>query len=105
MIFCLLPPPHFEPCPLLNPNHRRHSTARWKGGIIPPLHEWPPSGGSHGKPHRTTQILSHVQRRGGRVAACCARAALHEGRSYRNLGPHPRCCVGRSNRGTTGALA
>src|SRR6516164_3113494 len=29
------PWPHFEPYPLLNPNHRRHSTARWKRGIIP----------------------------------------------------------------------
>src|SRR6516165_386245 len=25
--------------------------------------------GSHGKPHRTTKILSHARRRGGRVAA------------------------------------
>src|SRR5262249_2299551 len=26
----------------------------------PLLHEWPPTGGSHGKPHRTTKILSHA---------------------------------------------
>src|SRR5262249_42175531 len=40
----------------------------------PPLHEWPPSGGSHGKLHRTTKVLSHARRR-GRVAARGARAA------------------------------
>src|SRR5262249_11033006 len=35
----------------------------------------PPSGGSHGNPHRTTKILSHARRRGGGVAARGARAA------------------------------
>jgi hypothetical protein len=49
-------------------------TARWKGGIIP-LHERPPTGGSHGKPHRTTKILSHARQRGNNVAARSARAA------------------------------
>src|SRR5262245_52590215 len=36
---------------------------------------WPSTGGSHGKPHRTTKILSHARRRGGYVAACGACAA------------------------------
>src|SRR6266446_1952821 len=49
--------------------------APYKGGIIPPWHEWPPTGGSHGKLHRTTKILSHARRRGGRVAGWGARAA------------------------------
>src|SRR5215470_15798642 len=31
----------------------------------PPLHEWPPTGGSHGKLHWTTKILSHASRRRG----------------------------------------
>src|SRR5262245_53374780 len=34
------------------------------------LHECPPIGGSHGKPHRTPKSLSHARRRGGRLAAC-----------------------------------
>src|SRR5262249_23641789 len=47
----------------------------WKRGILPPLND-PPIGGSHGKPHPTTKILSHAaRRRGGRVAARGARAA------------------------------
>jgi hypothetical protein len=50
-------------------------TARWKRGIISPLHEWPPTGGSHGKPHPTTKILSRARRRGNRLAACGARTA------------------------------
>src|SRR5262249_49632494 len=41
-----------------------------------PWHEWPPAGGSQGKPHRTPKILSHARRRGGgSVAARRARAA------------------------------
>jgi len=32
----------------------------------------PPTGGSHGKPHRTTKILSHAWRRGSDMAACGA---------------------------------
>src|SRR5215831_14134402 len=36
----------------------------WKRGIIPPLHGWPPTGGSHGKLHRTTKILSARRPRG-----------------------------------------
>jgi hypothetical protein len=40
----------------------------------PLLHECPPTGGSHGKPHQTTKILSRARRRGGRVAAGGARA-------------------------------
>jgi hypothetical protein len=43
-------------------------------GIIPPLHERPPTRGSHGKLHRTPKILSHA-RRGGCLAARGARAA------------------------------
>src|SRR5262249_2379762 len=35
----------------------------------------PPTGGSHGKLHRTPKILSHARRRGGSVAAWGARAA------------------------------
>src|SRR5256885_12341193 len=35
----------------------------------------PTTGGSHGKPHRTTRILSHARRRGCRVAARRVRAA------------------------------
>src|SRR5262249_14118051 len=59
-------------------------TARWKRGIIPPLHEWPPVGGSHGKLHRKTKILSHASRRRGRVAAhgiayCCGAGCRHPG--------------------------
>jgi hypothetical protein len=34
-----------------------------------PLHERPPTGGSHGKPHWTTEILGDARRRGGGVAA------------------------------------
>src|SRR5256886_17489417 len=34
-----------------------------------------PTGGSHGKPHRTTKVLSHAWRRGGGVAARGACAA------------------------------
>src|SRR5262249_15211023 len=36
----------------------------------------PPTGGSHGKPHRTAKILSHARRRSGDVAARGARAAV-----------------------------
>src|SRR5262249_2249319 len=50
-------------------------TARWKRGIIPPFHEWPPTGGSNGKLYRTTKILSHARRRGSRLAARGPRAA------------------------------
>src|SRR6266404_1421460 len=45
-----------------------------------------PTGGSHGKPHRTTKILSHAWRRGGRVAARGARAAGREAADHRVLG-------------------
>ena len=48
-------------------------TARSWRGMVEFTH--PRTGGAHGKPHRTTKVLSHAQRRGGRVAACCARAA------------------------------
>ena len=37
--------------------------------------ESPPTGGSHGKLHRTPKILSHARRRGRRVATRCAGAA------------------------------
>src|SRR6516225_1975256 len=50
----------------------------------PPLHEWPPTGGSHGKSHRTTKILSHARRRGGGVAARGARAAGRAGAAHRH---------------------
>src|SRR5262245_9938091 len=39
--------------------------------VVSSLHcRMTPSGGSHGKPHRTPKILSHARRRGGRLAAC-----------------------------------
>src|SRR6516165_9776812 len=41
----------------------------------PPLHECPPTGGSHGKLHRTTKVLSHARRCGSGVARWGARAA------------------------------
>src|SRR5262249_33004624 len=41
----------------------------------PLLHEWSPTGGSHGKPHRTTKILSHARWRSSCVFARSARAA------------------------------
>src|SRR5512132_3947726 len=56
-----------------------------------------PTGGSHGKPHRTTRLLSHARRRGGRGAdrrACAAgaRPSAHRrtvagvtGRATRNI--------------------
>src|SRR6516225_1579895 len=31
-----------------------------KAWYDPPLHDRPPAGGSHGKPHRTTKILGHA---------------------------------------------
>src|SRR5262252_3203495 len=43
-----------------------------------------PTGGSHGKPHRTTKILSHA-RRGSGVAARGARAAGATGAAHRRL--------------------
>src|SRR5262249_45465389 len=43
-----------------------------------------PTGGSHGKPHRTTKILSHARRR-GRVAARGARTAAGEAADHRAL--------------------
>src|SRR5215472_12869396 len=55
----------------------------WKRGIIRPLHERPPTGGSHGKPHRTTKILSRARRRGGGVAARGARAARRADAAHR----------------------
>src|SRR5262249_56820894 len=44
-------------------------------------------GGSHGKLHPTTKILSHAQRRGGCVAARRARAAGGEDTPHRNCSP------------------
>src|SRR6516225_118082 len=44
-----------------------------------------PNGGSHGKPHPTTKILSHARRRGC-VAARGARAAAEEAADDRLLG-------------------
>ena len=64
-------------------------TARWKRGTILPLDECPPAGGSHGKLHQTTKILSHAERqrsfarlrrrrlfaqRGALIADRCSRA-------------------------------
>src|SRR5262245_51516772 len=43
-----------------------------------------PAGGSHGKPHRTTKILSHASRRRGRLAARGARAAGRAGAAHRH---------------------
>src|SRR5262249_9481650 len=62
-------------------------TARSKRGIIPPLHECPPTGGSHGKLHPTPKILSRTRRRGGRLAARGARAAI--GKDPRRYQEHP----------------
>src|SRR5262245_889081 len=54
-------------------------------GVVssPPLHACPQPEGSHGKPHRTTKILSDARRRGGDVAARGARAAAGEATDYR----------------------
>jgi uncharacterized membrane protein len=43
--------------------------------------KWPQRG-HHGKPHRTTKILSHARWRGGRVAARGARAAARRENSH-----------------------
>src|SRR5262249_60094457 len=40
----------------------------------PQLHDRPTTAGSHGKPHRTTKILSDARRRGSRRLAAPARA-------------------------------
>src|SRR5262249_12004869 len=45
---------------------------------MPPVHECPPTGGSHGKPHWTTKILSNARRRGGGLAARGAGAATDD---------------------------
>src|SRR5262249_53958934 len=46
-----------------------------------------PTGGSHGKSHRTTKILSHAsRRRGGRVAGGDVGAAAGEATDHRVLG-------------------
>jgi hypothetical protein len=50
-----------------------------------PLHERPPTGGSHGKPHRTTKILSDARRRGGDMAARGARVAVGDGEKRTHL--------------------
>src|SRR5262249_31291596 len=47
----------------------------------PPWHEWPPTGGSHGKPHRTTKILSHASR-WRRAAWICVRSRYAEPRRW-----------------------
>jgi hypothetical protein len=57
----------------------------------PPLHERSPFGGSRGKLHRTTKILSHAARRRGRVAARGARAADYEAADHRVLGSNHSC--------------
>jgi hypothetical protein len=49
------------------------------------LHKRPPTGGSHGKPHRTTKILSHARRRGGCVATRGARAAAGKAADHREM--------------------
>jgi hypothetical protein len=51
------------------------AVGRWKCGIIRHGMNDPQPGGSHGKPHPTTKILSHSRWRCGRVAARGARAA------------------------------
>src|SRR5262249_54408958 len=96
------------------PSVKLSQTARWKRGTIPPLHEWPPTGGSHGKPHRTTKILSHARRDGssvavrdaraaGRAHAACRRAdAVRRGRSGNSAACHgasPRARATRVGRG------
>src|SRR5262245_59928733 len=64
-------------------------TALSNRGIIPPLHELPPTGGSHGKLHRTTKIRSHARQRGC-VAARGARAAGGETGDRSAGRPHTR---------------
>src|SRR4029078_7696685 len=56
-----------------------------------------PTGGSHGKPHRTTKILSHARRRGGDVAARGARTAAGDvgDRLSQRLGGSRRSAQGR----------
>src|SRR5215472_19112228 len=51
------------------------------GSVVSSLHcmNDPQPEGSHGKPHRTTKILSHARRRGGCVAARGARARANAG--------------------------
>src|SRR5262249_14321080 len=44
---------------------------------------WPPTGGSHGKPHRTTKVLSDARRRGSGVAA---RGAAQQAERIRRVG-------------------
>ena len=53
-------------------------TARWKRGIILRMND-PQLGGSHGKQHRTTKILSRARLRSGRLAARSASAAARAG--------------------------
>src|SRR5262245_42722786 len=59
------------------------------GSVVSSLHcmNDPQPEGSHGKPHRTTKILSHARRRGGRVADRGARAAATDAGG----GVCPRC--------------
>ena len=48
-----------------------------------PLRDWPPTGGSHGKLHPTTKILSHARRRGGVPGPrAAARARATHRRAY-----------------------
>src|SRR5262249_27845542 len=71
------------------------------GSVVSFLHcmNDPPAGGSHGKLHRTTKILSHAARwRGGRLAACRARAAASDAGGWapqqpiaRRIRPHGGC--------------
>src|SRR5262245_66350516 len=49
-----------------------------------------PTGGSHGKPYRTTKILSHAARRGGGVAAHSAGAAAGDAGCYSFVGSTER---------------
>src|SRR6516225_6184747 len=66
---------------------------------------WPSTGGSHGKPHRTTKILSHA-RRCGSVAARCAHAASGDADEldFSTAGLLPRCRRGRWGYVTCGGI-
>src|SRR5438094_10630861 len=64
----------FEPQAVFGSSHRTclsplFTDRTMEAWYHPPWHEWPPTGGSHGKLHRTTNILSHARRGGGCVAA------------------------------------
>src|SRR5262245_22476315 len=60
----------------------KSQTGRLKRGIIPSLQDGP-NRRSHGKPHRTTKVLSDARRRGSGVAA---RGAAQQAERIRRVG-------------------